>query len=224
MQASRLLGSPLPPTTDSSIAKSDSLNKDDFLKLLLTQMQHQDPLNPMDNTEFLSQLSQFSQLEQIYNVNQNIQDLAVAQGSIRDSLLANLLGKTAKVEASEVYLKGQDEINLTYELVDFAPKVTANIYDADSHRVKTIQMLNQGSGLQKIDWDGTDDNGQKLPEGTYIVEITVHNQGESNWVKPYLIGQVHEVIFSQGNDPLIRVENQSVPISGILQIMDQPES
>ena len=103
-------------TLDSKV-----LNNDDFLKLLMTQMQHQDPLNPLNNTEFLSQLSQFSQLEQIYNVNQNIQDLATSQNSIRDCLLANLLGKTVKVTGSEIYFENQDGVNLNFDLMDYLP-------------------------------------------------------------------------------------------------------
>ena len=218
MQASRLLGSTIPPVASDSTSKSANLNKDDFLKLLLTQMQNQDPLNPMDNTEFLSQLSQFSQLEQIYNVNQNIQDLAASQNSTRDMLLANLLGKTAKVEASEIYLKDQSNISINYDLVDSAEKVTVNIYDADSNPVRTIQALQQDSGQQKFDWDGKDNKGKRLPEGKYTIEITANNQGEASWINPYLMGHVNEVTFSQGNDPLIQVENQNVPISKVLQI------
>jgi len=218
MQASRLLGPNIPPLASDSALKPANLNKDDFLKLFMTQMQHQDPLNPMDNTQFLSQLSQFSQLEQIYNVNQNIQDLAASQNSSRDMMLAGLLGKTVKVEASEINLKDQSNISINYDLVNPAEKVVVNIYDADSNPVRTIQALQQDSGQQKFEWDGKDNKGKRLPEGKYTVEITANNKGESRWISPYLMGSVSEVTFSQGNDPLIQVENQSVPISKVLQI------
>ncbi len=223
MQASRLLGSTIPPSDSISNSKSADLNKDDFLKLLMTQMQHQDPLNPMDNTEFLSQLSQFSQLEQIYNVNQNIQDLAASQNSSRDMLLGNLLGKTAKVDASDIYLKDQDNISINYDLADSAEKVTVNIYDADRNLVRTIQAIQQPSGQQKLDWDGKDNDKKDLPEGTYSIEVTANNKGALSFISPYLMGPVNEVIFSQGNEPLIQIENQNVPISKVLQIsMAQP--
>jgi len=223
MQASRLLGSTIPPVASDSTLKSTDLNKDDFLKLLMTQMQHQDPLNPMDNSEFLSQLSQFSQLEQIYNVNQNIQDLAASQNSSRDMLLAGLLGKTAKVDASDIYLKDQDNISINYDLIDSAETVTVNIYDADSKPVRTIQAIQQPSGQQKLDWDGKNDLGRGLPEGEYTIEVTVNNKGASSLISPYLMGPVNEVVFSQGNEPFIQVKNQNVPISKVFQIsMAQP--
>ncbi|MCL6582443.1 MAG: flagellar hook capping protein [bacterium] len=221
MQASRLVESAISPPVKEMVSKPDSLNKDDFLKLLLAQIQHQDPLNPLNNTDFLAQLSQFSQLEQIYNLNQSFQTLAATQNSIRDSLLANLLGKTARVEASEIYLDHQNSINLSYELIDWADKVTINIYDPDGHLVRTIETSNQDSGMQKIVWDGTDNKGVRLPVGKYTVEITAYSQGESSWLTPYLIDQVKEVIFSQGGDPLLLVADQAVPISSLVQISGQ---
>jgi flagellar basal-body rod modification protein FlgD len=199
---------------------SSSLNKDDFLKLLLTQLQHQDPMNPLDNTEFLAQLSQFSQLEQIYNVNQNIQGLAASQNSVRDSLLTNWLGKTVKVEGSEIYLNNQDGANLSYELPDWADKVTINIYDADSQRIKQIEQLHQDEGTHTICWDGTDREGNKVAAGTYTFEVTAESNGESIWVTPYMVGQVCGISFSNEDGPSFQVGDQKIPISKIIQITE----
>ncbi|MEW6379298.1 MAG: flagellar hook assembly protein FlgD [bacterium] len=221
MQASRLLESTVAPSANETISKIDSLNKDDFLKLLLTQMQHQDPLNPMDNTEFVSQLSQFSQLEQMYNVNQGLETLADSQNSIYNSLLANLLGKTARIDATKVYLKDQSTVNLNYELADSANRVTVKIFDSDGREVRTIEKPSQDSGMQTIEWDGKGDKGKDLPEGTYTVEITAYSrQGKTISLTPYLIDEVKEVIFTQGGDPSVKVAEQTVPISRILQVSE----
>ena len=201
--------------------ESKALNKDDFLRLLMTQMQHQDPLNPLDNTEFLSQLSQFSQLEQIYNVNQNILDLTDSQNSIRDYLLPNLLGKNVKVAGSQIHLSNQDGVNLSFDLMDYAEKVTITIYDDDDRQMKTIQNLNQEGGSHNVHWDGTNDKGQKVSEGNYTFKVTASNNDESVWVTPYMIGQVKEIIFSKEEGPLVQLENQKIPISNISQIIDQ---
>jgi len=206
---------------DDSMLNANALGKDDFLKLLMTQMQHQDPLNPLDNAEFLSQLSQFSQLEQTYNINQNISDLTDSQSSIRDCLLSNLLGKTVMVKGSEIDLQNQDGADLTFDLMDWAEKVTVTIYDADDRQVKTIENLNQEGGLHNVHWDGTDDKGQKVTEGTYTFTVSAGTDEESIWVTPYMTGQVSEIIFSQEDGPLVQLENQEVPISNIFQIIDQ---
>ncbi|MEW5800611.1 MAG: flagellar hook capping FlgD N-terminal domain-containing protein [bacterium] len=221
MQASRLFGSTIPTVASDTTSKTKDLDKDDFLKLLMTQMQNQDPLNPLDNTEFLSQLSQFSQLEQIFNVNQGIEGLASSQGSLRDAMLANLLGKTARVEASDVYLKDNNTIDFSYELENRTGRVTINIYDADSNSVRLIQESNLDSGQHQVNWDGKDQSGKKLPEGKYTIEITADNLGEDSWISPWMLGPVQEVIFSQGSDPLVRVNDQLVPISRIMQIGEQ---
>jgi len=226
--ASALSGFGSTPTRveDDSILNANSLdsnvlNKDDFLKLLMAQMQHQDPLNPMDNTEFLSQLSQFSQLEQTYNINRNISNLTDAQSSIRDCLLSNLLGKTVMVTGSGIDLHNQDGVDLTFDLMDWAEKVTVTIYDADDRQVKTIQNINQEGGLHNIHWDGTDDKGQKVAEGNYTFKVTASNDEQSIWVTPFMTGQVSEIIFSKEEGPLVQLGNQKVPISNIFQIIDQ---
>jgi len=206
---------------DDSMLNANALGKDDFLKLLMTQMQNQDPLNPLDNAEFLSQLSQFSQLEQTYNINQNISDLTDAQSSIRDCLLSNLLGKTVMVKGSEIDLHSQDGADLTFDLMDWAEKVTVTIYDADDQKVKTIDNLNQEGGLHNVHWDGTDDKGQKVTEGTYTFTVSAATDEESIGATPYMTGQVSEIIFSQEDGPLVQLENQEVPISNIFQIIDQ---
>ena len=235
MEISRLSGSSIPhltgqnETQDSLASKtglmsSSSLNKDDFLKLLLTQLQHQDPMNPLDNTEFLAQLSQFSQLEQIYNVNQNIQGLTASQNLVRDSLLTNWLGKTVKVEGSQIYLNNQDGANLSYELLDWADKVTINIYDADSQRIKKIEQLHQGEGIHTVCWDGTDIEGNKVAAGTYAFEVIAESNDESIWVTPYTAGQVCGISFSHEGEPSLQVGNQEIPLSKIIQITDQEES
>lgn len=221
MQASRLLEPTVSPLANETISKTDSLNKDDFMKLLLTQMQNQDPLNPMDNTEFVSQLSQFSQLEQMYNVNQGLQTLADSQSSIHNSLLAGLLGKTARIDATQVYLKDQGPINLNYELTDSANEVTVKIYGSDRREVRTIGKINQNSGVQTIEWDGKDDKGKELPEGKYTIAITANSQGVKSQLTPYLIDEIKEVIFTQGGDPQVIVADQTVPISSVLQVSGQ---
>ncbi|MGA1876201.1 MAG: flagellar hook assembly protein FlgD [bacterium] len=208
-------------TSKTGAMSSSSLNKDDFLKLLLTQLQHQDPMNPLDNTEFLAQLSQFSQLEQIYNVNQNIQSMAASQNLVRDSLLTNWLGKTVKVEGSQIYLNNQDGANLSYELLDWADKVTINIYDADSQRIKKIEQFHQGEGIHTMCWDGTDSEGNKVAAGTYAFEVIAESNDESIWVTPYTVGQVCGISFSHEGEPSLQVGNQEIPLSKIIQITDQ---
>lgn len=222
MASSPIVGSTFTPQTNSAydkgLAPSDELYKDEFMTLLLTQMQYQDPLNPLDNAEFLSQLSQFSQLEQLYNVNQNIQELVSSQDSVTNSLLTNLLGKTVKIEGNNIQLTDSASLNLSYELMDRAQKVTITIYDAKGNKIKSIEKINQEGGLHEILWDGTDEAGKAVAEGNYTFEVTAYNGEESIWVKPYMEGLVEGISFSEASGPVVLVDDQKVPISQILQI------
>ncbi len=222
MASSPIVGSTFTPQTNSAydkgVAPSDELYKDEFMTLLLTQMQYQDPLNPLGNAEFLSQLSQFSQLEQLYNVNQNIQKLVSSQDSVTNSLLTNLLGKTVKIEGKNIQLTDSAGLNLSYELMDRAQKVTITIYDAKGNKIKSIEKINQEGGLHEILWDGTDEAGKAVAEGNYTFEVTAYNGEESIWVKPYMEGLVEGISFSEASGPVVLVDDQKVPISQILQI------
>ncbi len=128
------------------LAIGNTLGKDDFLRLLATQLQYQDPLNPMDGTEFTAQLSQFSQLEQLYNINSNIQDLLAYEGSINNGIVTGFIGKTVElVEGTTARVIGISfDNNTTYLLLDNEEKVLISdikgIYDKlpeESTEIKT---------------------------------------------------------------------------------------
>ena len=76
----------------------NALGKDEFLKLFTYQLQYQDPLNPLDSTEFTSQLAQFTSLEQLYNMNENFQQLLLFQDSLNNGIATNLIGKSVKLD------------------------------------------------------------------------------------------------------------------------------
>ncbi|MBW1702547.1 MAG: flagellar hook assembly protein FlgD, partial [Deltaproteobacteria bacterium] len=81
-----------------------TLGKDAFLNLLVTQLRHQDPLSPMESTQFTAQLAQFSSLEQLSSVNENLGILRIYQASINNSQAVGFIGKTVKASGDSVYL------------------------------------------------------------------------------------------------------------------------
>ena len=111
---------------DGKVA-SDGLGKDDFLKLLVTQLQHQDPTAPMDDKEFIAQMAQFSSLEQMTNMSQNFQRL---QGVLASSEAAQVLGKTVLIQDGQNVVTGQ----VTEIVRGDTPLVCVNgaFYDFDS--------------------------------------------------------------------------------------------
>jgi len=200
------------------------LGKDDFLKLMIAQLKHQDPLSPLEGTEFASQLAQFSSLEQLSNlnraVNQSIDANLILAQSINNTLTATLVGKDAKIGGDMIVNKGQEQIGLGYKLPKSVSTVRVNIYDENGTLVKIIENAPVGIGEHKLSWDFTDNNGNRLPEGKYRFEIeAVDFNNEKIVVEQFKYGTIDGVKFAE-NGTLIIVNGIEYLISEILEIMN----
>ncbi len=200
------------------------LGKDDFLKLMIAQLKHQDPLSPLEGTEFASQLAQFSSLEQLSNlnraVNQSIDANLILAQSINNTLTATLVGKDAKIGGDTIINKGQEQIGLGYKLPKSVSTVRLNIYDEHGTLVKIIEDTPISIGEHKLSWDFTDNNGNRLPEGKYRFEVeAVDFNNEKIVVEKFKYGTIDGVKFAE-NGTLIIVNGIEYLISEILEIMN----
>jgi flagellar basal-body rod modification protein FlgD len=152
---------------------SKPLGKDDFLKLLVTQLRNQDPLNPLDQNQFLSQTAQFTALEQLQNINQTLTDLKATSASSGMAQAATLLGKTVKVAGRDFLFDGAVPVLLPFNLEGSAGQVQIQVLDQQGSLLRT---LNGGAGqpgdYQAI-WDGRDSAGRTLTPGTYYYRVAV---------------------------------------------------
>lgn len=151
----------------SAASGNSALGSDAFMKLLVAQLQHQDPLNPQDNTEFVAQLAQFSSLEQQTETNKKMDQLLATQNS---SAAFSLLGQDVVVATDSVYLQG-DDIKLGFSLDQDAEQATVKVIDADGNEVASFNLDNPEEGQNFINWNGTDKSGEALPKGTYKLEV-----------------------------------------------------
>lgn len=198
---------------------TQSLGKDTFLKLLTTQMQHQDPLNPMDNSEFVAQLSQFSSLEQLTNANSNLQGLAVGMSSVGNATMVNLMGKEVKALGNGFgYEKGAETLN--FHLEGSAESVVVSIYDAEGNLVNQRSMSNQESGDHTFTWDGKSSAGTQMPAGNYTFSVQAANGSESIQVTTYTQGLVDQIDFTTGT-ARPRVDGQFITVDKIVQILEE---
>jgi flagellar basal-body rod modification protein FlgD len=151
---------------------SKSLGKDEFLKLLTTQLQFQDPTQPMDSTAFVAQLAQFSTLEQMSNTNDVLTKMLTGQGSSLQTTAASFVGKTAVFATNEVTLSQNKPVSIVADLAQPAGNVTAIIRDHANQTVRTMQFTAVPSGPNTFTWNGLNDSGNALPDDTYSVELT----------------------------------------------------
>lgn len=200
------------------------LGKDDFLQLMITQLKYQDPLNPMDGTEYASQLAQFTSLEQLTNLNasvkQSIDANYVLTQSINNTLTANLIGKEAKIASQKLVNTGNNTVNIGYDLLADAKSVNITIKDRYGNIVRTIEENNISKGSSKLEFDFTDNNGEKLINGEYSVEVTATSfNNEPLAVNTYIIGLIDGVRFGENGTSMI-ISSVEYSISDILEILN----
>lgn len=200
-----------------------TLGKDDFLKLMIQQLKNQDPLNPLDGTEYASQLAQFSSLEQLTNLNSSITKSMdvnyLLTQSINNTMVATLIGKEVKIDGNNLNVIGQDKIDLGYDLPVQAKNVVVKVLDSNGNVVRLMDGSVE-AGKAKVSWDLCDNNGEKVKNGKYTFEVEAYNMsGEKMTLSTYKIGLIDGVRFTQ-NGSMLLVGGAEYSISDILEILN----
>jgi flagellar basal-body rod modification protein FlgD len=184
---------------------TQTLGENDFLKLLTTQMQAQDPLNPMDSTNFAAQLAQFSSVEQLTNINTKLAAMTASQASLQNTMASGLIGKKVTVTGNTVTLNGQAV--MPYTLSNDTSKVTVSVYDATGALVKTAVQSQEAAGANSYTWDGKDQNGNTLPAGRYTFAVNaVDASGQAITATPLASGIVTGISFDN-NVTYLTIDN-----------------
>jgi flagellar basal-body rod modification protein FlgD len=205
-------------STEPAASQSPVLGKEDFLHLLITQLQNQDPLSPTDHTEFTAQLAQFSSLEQLNNVNDNLEQLQNFQASTNNSQAVSLLGKEITANGNFLQLTDGESIGCDFNLDRNATTVVVNIYDSTSEFVKAFESEDLPAGRHTLVWDGTDRNGNPAKDGNYTFEILAADaNGQNINVTEFFTGTVNTVTF-ENNTPFLISRGQKIALGDVIQV------
>jgi flagellar basal-body rod modification protein FlgD len=183
-------------TADEKKAKtsaSGALGQDTFLKLLVTQMQNQNPLDPQDNTQFVSQLAQFSSLEGITSLNDTVSGLANSLQSNQAVQASALVGRSVEVESDKANLATGGVVQGEVSLPDSTASLQIKIYDSKDKLVYSADLGAQNAGDIPFVWDGTDADGAALDPGSYKFVATANDTGKSTALTTYLVANVDSV-------------------------------
>jgi flagellar basal-body rod modification protein FlgD len=195
-----------------------TLGQNAFLQLLTTQLKFQDPLKPMESTEFVTQLAQFSQLEETTTMNKTLGTSLQYMASLNNYGAAGLLGKTVQVIGGSAPLVAGSPSTLTFRLAGSAKNATLQISDPAGNVVRTINVGAQPAGVQEVNWNGRDNNGNVLPSGRYSYTVAAVDQaGAAVKVDTYNSGTVTGVIYDDGI-AYLTVAGQKVPASDVVKI------
>jgi flagellar basal-body rod modification protein FlgD len=202
-------------TTSSTAANT----QDRFLKLLVTQMKNQDPLNPMDNAQVTSQMAQLSTVSGIDKLNVTLQALSNSMTSNQSVQAASMIGHGVLVPGDGVDLANGNAFG-GFELTQSAERVSITIKDKAGALIRDIQLGAQPAGTGHWQWDGTDDNGAKVADGSYTFVVNAADQaGKKTDVSGLQFGMVNSV--SQGKQGVTLSVGQldGIEISQVKQIL-----
>lgn len=194
-----------------------------FLTLLTTQLQNQDPLSPMDSTEFTNQLVQFSQVEQQINMNQKLDNLVAMQLASVSSIALGYVGMDISYISSEMTYDGQKPVDITYALASEATTAKVNIYDEEGELVYTYDAP-KNIGMNQFTWNGTRTNGEQLEAGTYTVKIDALDKDNKKIDNTTVVTGYVGGIETQNGVVYVLVGERAVPISNIVNAKLPPES
>ncbi len=190
----------------SRTTNKDLGQKDIFLKLLVAQMQNQDPLKPQDATQMSSQLAQFNMVEQQTTSNKLLEQLVAAGGgssNVQPGNAASYLGRSVTVNQDQVNFDGSTQ-NFTAVLDEPATEALVFIFDASGNPVRSMALSNLSAGKNALAWDGLTDSGATAPQGKYTIQISATNvSGAEVTYKIQRSGVVDAVRFNASGTELM---------------------
>ncbi len=213
------IGGALAPAAQAAPAKAGGeISRDDFMKLLIAQLQNQDPLSPMDNQEFAVQLATFNSLEQLVGMNEKLESFASQQGLASQLNSAALIGKQVVGKGNEVNLGASGDAGFYYELAGNAAKVTVKVLNSGGAVVRQLEAGSQNAGAQNMTWDGENNLGQRMPPGVYSFEVTAADgSGSAVPVTKHVRGVVTGVNL-EGPEPVLEIGQLRISLSAVTAI------
>lgn len=179
-------------STNTTSKKSDSLGQADFLRLMTEQLKYQDPLNPMQNSEFLGQLAQFSTVQGIQGLQSTMDGLASSLATDQMLRGAALVGRDVLIPSAKMTLGAEGTVNGVVAAPD-AGSVTFEVTDANGQSVRKFTVKADAAGEVAFEWDGKNEAGERLPAGTYGVTATFGAGEDKKSLSTYVEARVQSV-------------------------------
>jgi flagellar basal-body rod modification protein FlgD len=208
-------------TTNNAAMQQLSGNMNTFLTLLTTQLQNQDPLSPMDSTQFTQQLVEYSQVEQQINTNTNLSSLISLQQAGAGAASVGYLGKSVTVTNGNAALTN-GSATWNYSLSAAAESSTLTVTNASGQTVYTGSG-ETASGSNTFTWNGEDNNGNQLADGTYTLAVSATGaNGNALTTSVTSTGTVSEINMS-GSSPQLMIGSMAVPLTAV-SLIQNPNS
>ncbi|WP_420549379.1 flagellar hook assembly protein FlgD [Curvivirga sp.] len=220
MSVSSIIASQTAASSSAGSSKKLAEDLDSFLLILTTQLQNQDPLSPMDSTEFTNQLVEFANVEQAINQTQRLEDLIGLQKATELNNAVGYMGKIIKVDHNEfTHYENKIEV-LEYTLPEPAKNAALFVFNEAGNLVYSAPAPT-AQGTHSVTWDAKDGSGNSLPAGNYHFEVSATN-AEAKTIenmKYAYLGVVDAVEFGETNTTL-RLGNVSVDLGKVTEVLN----
>ncbi len=196
------------------------LGQEEFLKLMTTQLQNQDPFKPMENGDFLAQIAQFSTVEGIGNLNTGFEELSSSLVSNQALQASSLIGRSVLAPTGVASLDQGGSIRGTAQIPAASSEVAVSVYDQAGQLVRRINLGSQAAGDVEFQWDGLRDDGQYATPGNYFVSAEASVDGRNEAVETLLASEVRSVTLSNSGGLLLDLDGiGSMDFNEVRQIL-----
>ena len=196
----------LESTQEKEIARTSTLGQEDFVKLLMTQLQNQDPMAPMDNGEFMGQMAQFSTVQGVTEMGESIDVLVSIYQGQQMSANASMIGKKALVDGNWAQLEG-GKLAGAIDLTTAANDLRVDVKSETGELMASIGLGSKMAGVQEFSWDGIKQDGTTAPEGNYYLSASAVRDGQSTVPAMQVYGTVNSVQM-KGGEVTLNVSGQ----------------
>lgn len=205
------------PSNGGSAASVAASSQDRFLKLLVTQLKNQDPLNPMDNAQMTSQMAQISTVSGIDRLNATLEALIASMTPNQTLQASSMIGHGVMAMGNGVTLTGGVGIG-GFELTQPADNVKVSIYNQTGALVSSIDLGAQPAGISRWQWDGKDYAGAAMADGNYVFTVNASQAGGSVAATSYQFGVVNNVTQEANGAALGIGRLENIALSQVKQI------
>ncbi|MGL5337020.1 MAG: flagellar hook assembly protein FlgD [Enterovibrio sp.] len=208
-------------TTGENTTGQVELKQEDFLSLLTKQLANQDPFKPVENEQMIAQMASFATVNGIGQMNEQFGLLNAAMTSGKALQASTLVGQDVLVTGNKVFKTEAGTVAGVLKLPQMFNDVVVNVQNARGELLKTFHLGDKESGSHRIEWDGKDENGNLLPEGSYVMNAIGKIDGKPQSLEMSTYANVNSVLFGNGDgNVMLNLAGFSVPVklSDVLEV------
>ncbi|MCC6301910.1 MAG: flagellar hook assembly protein FlgD [Gammaproteobacteria bacterium] len=200
---------------------SGDLGKSDFLKLMTTQLQNQDPTKPMESGEFFSQIAQFSMVAGVEELKTSFQQVADAMYSTQSLQASAMVGRSVLIPGNAVTLTAGESMTAGVALPASTANLVVGVVDDSGQLVRRFDLGPQSGGNLSFTWDGLDGDGAAMPSGDYYLVAQMDYDGEAVALDTMVTSKVNSVVMGKSGQGIMLnlSNNDQVSLSDVVQIM-----